>query len=280
MDSSGGGLPAVEAARLAAWTAPLKPAVAAAVTVAIAASPPVSVPPPRHGRRTGAHECAPSAGGLLPAIHAGPGAAAFAGAAVAPRPAAEQRAQDDGHDDAWVHVERPAAVAKPDHLTAPAAAAVSIMPVPVSDSTAAGLALPAVSPDVAAPGLVAAVAAAALALRPATMASGELLFDFDGGSQTASPARAGPAALTAAASADEVLSRCSCCSVLHAALLTFRYGRLLWQAYALHILSILRPCTLGRLIPFTTLVRNDLSSADASNVGASMNRVLVATNVC
>jgi hypothetical protein len=64
-----------------------------------------------------------------------------------------------------------------------------------------------VSSDLA-PSINSAAAAAAVAapsLRPAMTASGELLFDFDGGSLAASPSRPGAAMLTAA-SADEVRS--------------------------------------------------------------------------
>ncbi len=196
----------VEAARLAAWTAPLKPAAGAAAAGpggVIAASPPVSVPPPRRGWRDGAHvpaPCVPPA-----ALPSGLSAVAPSRARPQGRVQAEVVSHREALDDAWVHVEMPAAAVAADLIAGPAIAAAAAA-VQQGESGRA-LTPPAVSSDLA-PSINSAAAAAAVAapsLRPAMTASGELLFDFDGGSLAASPSRPGAAMLTAA-SADEVRS--------------------------------------------------------------------------
>ena len=138
---------------------------------------------------------------------------------------AEPPHQHDAPAEDWVHVSLPdavtleraaaAAVADNDGVVGPPPAAsqhVTTPPFPFSRDS-----MPSCDNDVGyqltftcsmvtqAPSPVASpTAAAALALRSAATASGELLFDFDGGSQAASPAKADASALGAAAAVDEV----------------------------------------------------------------------------
>ena len=216
---TGGGVgapPAVQAAQLAAWTAPLKQPAGAG---AVAASPPVSVPPSR--RRNG-----PQHAPRVPQPEAEPNAQ------PARRPAVEQpQQQHDASGDGWVHVSLPVAegpdaaadAAAPQNggLLVPAPSVLSQVRLCIATLLSiptAGLAskvseerrvpkqrfLTQATPVLAA---AAAAAAASLPLHTADTASGELLFDFDGGSKAASPAKADVASLAAAAAVNEVRSQ-------------------------------------------------------------------------
>ena len=86
--------PAVQAAQLAAWTAPLKQPAGT-----VAASPPVSVPPPR--RRSGQPPHVPP--------HVVQQPVATPNAQPKRGPAAGQPQQHEAPGDGWVHVSMPAA---------------------------------------------------------------------------------------------------------------------------------------------------------------------------